>query len=144
MVTCVLSELYLFSYVTVNKNVIMDITKLKIIIHNDLKEIQKWLRLTLRFNLVTARKSINDFSSEARLKSGIFQIWTKALNKEDVKNIEERKGSFTYNILVSHTLTVSYHHTADLPQYRWPKVKSHCWSRHGLGQQVLLRTLGLP
>jgi len=74
MVTCVLSELYLFSYVTVNKNVIMDITKLKIIIHNDLKEIQKWLRLTLRFNLVTARKSINDFSSEARLKSGIFQI----------------------------------------------------------------------
>lgn len=54
-----------------DKNVIMDITKFKIIIPNDLKEIQKWLRLTLRFNLVTVRKSINYFSSQPRLKSHI-------------------------------------------------------------------------
>lgn len=144
MVTWVLSELYLFSCVTADQNVTTDITKLKVIIHNELKEIQKWLRLTLRFNPVTVTKSIHDFSSQPRLKSGIFQIWSQALSKEEVKNKEERKGRFTYNILVSHTLTVNYHHTADLPQYRWPKVKSHCWSRHGLGQQVLLMTLGLP
>jgi len=62
---CTVSKIYF---------VIMDITKLKINIHNDLKEIQKWLRLTLRFNLMTLRKSIEDFSSQPRLKCGIFQI----------------------------------------------------------------------